>query len=271
MNSGIPNFPPCSADLPDDWREALLNERTVRLGGPLVAEVMGEWLGRGGSRRTYLATQEEMRFLWVWLTAPPDLAIADWEGRVQVRWLLERLKAPSATDAALPSLEEAIAREVGAVLRFPPDDARCCVVAEAILASSSDYGPIGDLWRWICRIGIAAHRRAKYQREKEMFPFLRYRSDHWRRDPETDHQERHGIILPVEHPAWRWMFPPNGWGCNCRVEQVSEARMRRMSWTVAADHLVSRKPESDGFDQDWLALWPNCGVAEAPLVLTKQV
>lgn len=46
MNSGIPNFPPCSADLPDDWREALLNERTVRLGGPLVAEVMGEWLGR---------------------------------------------------------------------------------------------------------------------------------------------------------------------------------------------------------------------------------
>lgn len=88
------------------------------------------------------------------------------------------------------------------------------------------------IYRTNIRMSMAAGRWRKYQREKALFPYLRYRSDHYRKHPRLDHKSWHGIILPVDDPTWQWMFPPNGWGCNCRVEQVSEARMRRMGWKV---------------------------------------
>lgn len=88
------------------------------------------------------------------------------------------------------------------------------------------------IYRTNIRMSMAAGRWRKYQREKALFPYLRYRSDHFRKHPRLDHKSWHGLILRVDDPAWQWMFPPNGWGCNCRVEQVSEARMRRMGWKV---------------------------------------
>jgi hypothetical protein len=88
------------------------------------------------------------------------------------------------------------------------------------------------IYRTNIRMSMAAGRWRKYQREKELFPYLRYRSDHFRKHPRLDHKSWHGLILRVDDPAWQWLFPPNGWGCNCRVEQVSEARMRRMDWKV---------------------------------------
>lgn len=88
------------------------------------------------------------------------------------------------------------------------------------------------IYRANIRMSIAAARWRKYQREKAQFPYLRYRSDHYRKHPRLNHKSWHGLILRLDDPAWQWMFPPNGWGCNCRVEQVSEARMRRMGWTV---------------------------------------
>lgn len=88
------------------------------------------------------------------------------------------------------------------------------------------------IYRTNIRMSMAAGRWRKYQREKELFPYLRYRSDHFRKHPRLDHKSWHGLILRVDDPAWQWLFPPNGWGCNCRVEQVSEARMRRMGWKV---------------------------------------
>lgn len=88
------------------------------------------------------------------------------------------------------------------------------------------------IYRTNIRMSMAAGRWRKYQREKQLFPYLRYRSDHFRKHPRLDHKSWHGLILRVDDPAWQWLFPPNGWGCNCRVEQVSEARMRRMGWKV---------------------------------------
>jgi hypothetical protein len=96
-----------------------------------------------------------------------------------------------------------------------------------------DERRLRNIYRTNVRMSIAAGRWRKYQREKALFPYIRYLSDHYRKHPRLNHQGWHGIILPVDHPAWQWLFPPNGWGCNCRAEQVSEARMRRMGWKVS--------------------------------------
>ena len=91
------------------------------------------------------------------------------------------------------------------------------------------------------RMSQAAGAWAKVQREKDRFPYLRYLSDHWRKHPRQDHLSWHGLILPVDHPWWQTHFPPNGWGCRCHYEQVSQARMKREGWTVS-------QPPDDGPD-----------------------
>jgi hypothetical protein len=96
-----------------------------------------------------------------------------------------------------------------------------------------DERRLRNIYRTNVRMSIAAGRWRKYQREKAIFPYIRYISDHYRKHPRLDHKSWHGIILPVDDPAWQWMFPPNGWGCNCRPEQVSQARMDRMGWKVS--------------------------------------
>lgn len=89
------------------------------------------------------------------------------------------------------------------------------------------------IYRTNVRMSVAAGLWRKIQREKDIAPYLRYLSNHWRKRPRKDHQSWHGIILPVDHPAWQWMFPPNGWGCKCHVQQVTEGMMKRNGWKVS--------------------------------------
>ncbi|MBS4063022.1 MAG: DUF935 family protein [Chitinophagaceae bacterium] len=48
------------------------------------------------------------------------------------------------------------------------------------------------------------------------FPYWQYKTigDDRVRD---SHRPLHDIILPANHPLWRKIFPPNGWGCRCYV------------------------------------------------------
>lgn len=89
------------------------------------------------------------------------------------------------------------------------------------------------IFRTNIRMSQAAGRWAKIQREKHIAPFLRYISDHFRKDPRLDHRSWHGVILPVDHPWWQTHFPPNGWGCGCRYQQLSQDMMDARGWTVS--------------------------------------
>jgi len=87
------------------------------------------------------------------------------------------------------------------------------------------------------RMSMAAGHWTRIQRQKNEFPYLRYVpsiSEHKR----PLHKQWYGVILPVDHPWWATHFPPNGWGCKCGFEQVTERRMRRMGWTVTPDDKI---------------------------------
>lgn len=84
------------------------------------------------------------------------------------------------------------------------------------------------------RMSMATGHWARIQRQKDVLPYLRYlpsTSEHKR----PLHMSWYGILLPVDHPFWQTHFPPNGWGCKCHFEQVSERKMRRMGWVVTPD------------------------------------
>lgn len=81
------------------------------------------------------------------------------------------------------------------------------------------------------RMSMASGHWTRIQRQKDVLPYLRYL-------PSTSERKRplhktwYGILLPVDHPFWQTHFPPNGWGCKCHFEQVSERKMRKMGWSV---------------------------------------
>lgn len=81
------------------------------------------------------------------------------------------------------------------------------------------------------RVSYAAGHWAMFERNKATRPFLRYVHI----DPEL-HQENsrphhaalHNLVLPVDHPFWSTFAPPNGWGCRCTLQQLSQRDIDRL-------------------------------------------
>lgn len=76
------------------------------------------------------------------------------------------------------------------------------------------------------RAAQAAGRWERIQRVKDRRPYLRYVSLLDGRERKA-HQAWHGTLLPVDHEWWHLHYPPNGWGCRCKVQQLSDADLRR--------------------------------------------
>ncbi|MEX0745310.1 MAG: phage minor head protein [Phycisphaeraceae bacterium] len=92
-------------------------------------------------------------------------------------------------------------------------------------------------------------------------------------DPREEHLAWDGLVLPADDPWWQEHFPPNGWGCNCKVvakgpadlqrlgkERPDEApTVRREKWQ---DRTGSRQEEvPEGIDPGW-SYAPGRSVAE---------
>ena len=70
------------------------------------------------------------------------------------------------------------------------------------------------------RTARAAGQWDRITRTKALLPYLVYELG-----PSETHRPEHaawaGLCLPVDDPWWRTHYPPNGWGCRCRVRQVA--------------------------------------------------
>lgn len=94
------------------------------------------------------------------------------------------------------------------------------------------------------RTSYAAGRWENIERTKSRRPYLRYVAilDERTRD---QHRTWHGTVLPVDHPWWKTHYPPNGWGCRCSVQQLSERDLDRFGYKVSAG------PPDVGLTRTW--------------------
>lgn len=72
----------------------------------------------------------------------------------------------------------------------------------------------------------AASRWQRIERNAKAMPYLRYNpsaSTHKR----DDHKRYYDLVLPVKHPIWQQIFPPNGYGCKCTVTQLTRGQAER--------------------------------------------
>ncbi|WP_445157398.1 phage head morphogenesis protein [Halomonas sp. E14] len=48
------------------------------------------------------------------------------------------------------------------------------------------------------------------------------------RDPRPEHLKWDGLVLPADDPWWEEHYPPNGWGCSCKVVAVGPDDLARL-------------------------------------------
>lgn len=70
-------------------------------------------------------------------------------------------------------------------------------------------------------------------------PYLQYIAI---RDLKTrpTHASLNRRVFRFDDPIWLTLWPPNGWGCRCRVRSLSEAQVRRMGLTVESSEGMLR-------------------------------
>lgn len=80
----------------------------------------------------------------------------------------------------------------------------------------------GAAWRTrvIYRTNMATSYAAGRLAQLKRFPLWVYRhsgAEH----PRLQHKAWNGLTLPADHDFWKTHYPPNGWGCGCRVVGAS--------------------------------------------------
>ena len=77
------------------------------------------------------------------------------------------------------------------------------------------------------RTAYHAGRWRQQQRIKSRRPFLQYKHGESRQPRET-HLAWHDMVLSADDTFWDTHYPPNGWGCKCRVRSLGPRDLDRM-------------------------------------------
>ena len=101
---------------------------------------------------------------------------------------------------------------------------------------------LARIYRANMRSARAAGQWDRIQRTKKLLPYLVYELG-----PSSDHRPEHeawaGTCLPADHAWWQTAMPPNGWGCKCRVRQVSSRERDRLVEAGSARTAAPAMPE----------------------------
>lgn len=92
---------------------------------------------------------------------------------------------------------------------------------------------------WRTRVIYSTNMRTAYQagryrqlkRSTRLRPYWRYKHSDAVEHPRPEHQAWDGLVLRHDDPFWDTHYPPNGWGCQCRVFGISERELRKMGKT----------------------------------------
>ncbi len=101
------------------------------------------------------------------------------------------------------------------------------VTGDAVAAQLGSPRRLKTIYRANMRTARAAGQWRRAERTKKALPYLLYELGP-SREHRDEHVAWHGTLLPIDDPWWNTHMPPNGWGCKCRVRQVSRAEAERL-------------------------------------------
>lgn len=122
-----------------------------------------------------------------------------------------------------------------------------------------------------------SYQAGRYQQQKDNAnarPYWQYIAI---RDSVTrpNHRKFHGRVFRHDDPIWQTLYPPNDWGCRCRVRALTARQVEQMGLTVesSADHIATEHIDAGinahtgevyqatvtGFDDGQTRLMPGAG------------
>lgn len=78
------------------------------------------------------------------------------------------------------------------------------------------------------RTSYAAGRHQQLQEVKATRPYWMYEHSDAVITPRPLHLEWDGLVLLADDPWWQTHYPPNGWGCQCRVRSLNARDLKRL-------------------------------------------
>lgn len=115
------------------------------------------------------------------------------------------------------------------------------VVKDPITGELADVDPphrLRTIFDTNMRTARAVGQLERAVRNKDTRPYLLYTVGPSHRHREQ-HLAWHGTMLPIDDPFWNYAYPPNGWGCKCCVQTVSESMAKRLD----GDGILAPEPE----------------------------
>ncbi|MCG8635438.1 MAG: hypothetical protein MI863_16515 [Desulfobacterales bacterium] len=101
------------------------------------------------------------------------------------------------------------------------------VTGETVAARLGSPRRLKTIYRVNMKTARAAGQWDRAQRTKAVRPYLLYSLG-----PSRVHRKKHlawnQLLLPIDHDFWLTHYPPNGWGCKCRVRQISKTEAKRL-------------------------------------------
>lgn len=91
------------------------------------------------------------------------------------------------------------------------------------------------------RTARAAGQWERAQRTSAGLPYFLYGLS-TAEDRRPEHEAKVGTILPVDHPFWDTWFPPNGWGCECWVRQITRREAERLGGVTLEPPTIETRP-----------------------------
>lgn len=111
------------------------------------------------------------------------------------------------------------------------------------------------IWETNLRASYAAGRWAQLNDPglKKLMPYWRYVHADSVMSPRPQHlawgQSR--LTLPSDHPFWKTHFPPNGWGCRCRVTAVAAPKAGDATEPPDGWDVLGEDGTLPGVDKGW--------------------
>jgi hypothetical protein len=102
------------------------------------------------------------------------------------------------------------------------------LTGEPVLAQLGSNRRLKTIFRANMRTARAAGQWQRAERTKKALPYLLYELGP-SREHRDEHVGWHGTLLSIDDPWWDTHMPPNGYGCKCRVRQVSRGEHARMA------------------------------------------
>jgi len=86
---------------------------------------------------------------------------------------------------------------------------------------------------------------------KDFYGYLIYRHGD-SIQPRPEHLAWDGLVLPADDPWWKTHYPPNGWGCKCRVFAATKEEFGKAGKMKApASPIDPKTGEPSGIDKGW--------------------